>query len=248
MSILVPTIMSDPLPDELPWWDDEYNSRMQITLPINTSDAHAKFQPIDLHIDFKNPCWGKNENEHSIRVCVWDEDKWHELESQIYDLEKKDPLHIKKCGLVFLVPEIANGEERYFVYYDDSEKTSPNYADHVNVEDSYYYYEPIQGIALEGDYYKIKESGFIVYAVGQKGKIINAKNLTYKTVPKKISIILDTKINPNCYKIAKNSDLLITEAVYLNKEKPLAKLHEHLTAEQAAQRLRDLSDIHYKEQ
>jgi len=70
-------------------------------------------------------------------------------------------------------------------------------------------------------------------SIRYKGKTISPKNLLYKTTPKKISIILDTKINPNCYKIAKNSDLVITEAVYLNKEKALAKLHEHLTAEQA---------------
>lgn len=65
------------------------------------------------------------------------------------------------------------------------------------------------------------------------GKTIKASSLTYKTIPKKVSIILDTAINPNCHKIAKDSDLLIAEAVYLNNEKDLAKLHEHLTAEQA---------------
>lgn len=67
------------------------------------------------------------------------------------------------------------------------------------------------------------------------GKKIHAKDLTYKTEAKKISFILDTKLNNNCYKIAKDSDLLITEAVYLNDEADLAALHEHLTAEQAGQ-------------
>ena len=65
------------------------------------------------------------------------------------------------------------------------------------------------------------------------GKKIKASELTYKSEQKKITIILDTKINPNCYEIAEDSDLLITEAVYLNNEKDLADLHEHLTAEQA---------------
>ncbi len=71
--------------------------------------------------------------------------------------------------------------------------------------------------------------------VTQNGKLIRASSLTYKTTPKKISVILDTKINPNCYKIAEKSDLLIAEAVYLKDEEDLAKLHEHLTAEQAGE-------------
>ncbi|KYK24402.1 hypothetical protein AYK24_06205, partial [Thermoplasmatales archaeon SG8-52-4] len=116
-----------------------------------------------------------NSNEHSIRVCCWDGIKWHELESQIYDLEFKDSNHISRCGLVFLVPDIADGEEQYFVFYDDEEKPSPLYTDHVGIKDSYYYYEPISGISLEGDYYQITEDGFAVYAVGQKGQIINRR-------------------------------------------------------------------------
>jgi len=66
-----------------------------------------------------------------------------------------------------------------------------------------------------------------------EGKLLKAKDLTYKTTPRKFSIILDTKINPNCHAIAKDSDLVIAEAVYINKEADLARLHEHLTAEQA---------------
>ena len=154
-------------------WDKEWSFNKEINIPIDTADENTKYQPIDLYIEFINPCWAKNENEHSVRVCSWDGYKWHELESQIYDLESKDPYHINRCGLVFLVPDIADGEERYFVYYDDNEKTSPNYFDHVNTEDAYYYYEPISGILIEADYYKIVEDGYCVYAIGQKGKIIN---------------------------------------------------------------------------
>jgi len=157
----------------LPEWNREWSYRQEIILPISTDKPHAKFQPIDIHIEFTNPCWAKNENEHSVRVCFWDGNRWHKLESQIYDLEFKDPHHINKCGLVFLVPESADGKERYFVYYDDVEKSSPNYFDHVNIEDAYYYYEPISGIAIEGDYYRIDEEGYCVYVIGQKGSVIN---------------------------------------------------------------------------
>lgn len=68
-----------------------------------------------------------------------------------------------------------------------------------------------------------------------KGKTIKASKITYKTQPKKISVIMDTSPNPNCKKIAKNSDILISEATYLNKEKGLGKKYGHLTAEQAAE-------------
>lgn len=67
------------------------------------------------------------------------------------------------------------------------------------------------------------------------GKKIKASQLTYISPQKKITTIMDTALNKECYKIAQNSDLLITEAVYLNAEKDLAKKHEHLTAEQAAE-------------
>lgn len=68
-----------------------------------------------------------------------------------------------------------------------------------------------------------------------EGKKIKAKDLIYKTEDKKVSFILDTKLTENCHKIAKDSDVIITEAVYLNNEKDLAALHEHLTAEQAGE-------------
>ena len=145
--------------NSLPTWNANWSYRQEIILPISTEKPQAKFQPIDLHIEFDNLCWVKNEKDHSVRVCCWDGNRWHELESQIYDLEFKDPYHINKCGLVFLIPEFADGTERYFVYYDDTEKTSPDYIDHVSIEDAYYYYEPISGISAEGDYYKIKEDG-----------------------------------------------------------------------------------------
>ncbi|RLF52436.1 MAG: carboxypeptidase regulatory-like domain-containing protein [Thermoplasmata archaeon] len=156
----------------VPCWNNQWRYRQEIVLPISTDKGYAKYQPIDIDVEFNNPCWAENNEKHSIRVCCWSKGKWYELESQIYDLEYTDPVHIKKCGLVFLVPEFADGKERYFIYYDKDEKNPPNYVDHVNVEDSYYYYEPIPGVLAEGDYYKIVEDGDIVFGVGQKGKAI----------------------------------------------------------------------------
>jgi len=67
-----------------------------------------------------------------------------------------------------------------------------------------------------------------------KGKIIKAKDLTYKQKGKKISFILDTKICNNVNKLAKDSDLAIIESTYSKDESELAYRYKHLTAEQAA--------------
>lgn len=76
----------------------------------------------------------------------------------------------------------------------------------------------------------------------QKGKniqlgrrIIKAKDVTYIKKGKKISIILDTALCGNCYKVARDADLLICEATYLSDLKDKAAEYKHLTAEQAAQ-------------
>jgi len=67
------------------------------------------------------------------------------------------------------------------------------------------------------------------------GKKIKSKDIVYHEKGRKVAVILDTALVDNCNKIAKDSDLVISEAVYLNDEKELASLHEHLTAEQAAE-------------
>lgn len=158
------------------FWDDRWSYREEISIPIDTKSDVSKFQPIDISFEFKQKCWARNAKDHSIRICTWDGAKWHELESQIYNLENSDnTFHIEKCGIIFLIPEFADGNERYFVYYDDTKKPAPDYIDHVDIEDSYYYYEPIKGISAEGDYYKIIEDGYCVFGVGQKGKVIHRK-------------------------------------------------------------------------
>lgn len=66
-------------------------------------------------------------------------------------------------------------------------------------------------------------------------KKIKVSSLTYMQKGKKISFIFDTEINSNCYKISENADLIISEAVYINNDKELAKEYKHLTAEQAGE-------------
>jgi len=167
----VVTIAVSSKDNTIPSWNSNWSFSQEILLPFSTEIPQAKYQPIDLRIEFNDLCWAKNETEHSIRVVCWDGNVWQKLESQIYDLENCDANHIKSCRIVFLIPEFAFGKERYFIYYDKNEKPSPNYVDHVSVEDAYYYFEPISGIAAEGDYYKVSEDSFCVYGIGQKGQV-----------------------------------------------------------------------------
>lgn len=148
----------------------------EIRLPIDTSLYEAKFHPVDMEIEFKHPCWALDEKNHSVRIYCDGNFGTRELESQIYDLKFLDEKHISSCRVVFLVPEYANGRERYIVRYSDSEVAPPEYKDHVYVEDDHYYYEPIRGQRIDFDYFKIVEDGkYIVYGIMQAGVLLDTK-------------------------------------------------------------------------
>ena len=115
-SVLTISVSSDGA--SLPFWNESWSYRQEIKIPISTDNINAKFQPIDIMIKFDKDCWAKNENEHSFRICCWDGNMWHELESQIYNLNFSDINQISTCGLVFLLPEIAEGEVRLGGVYD----------------------------------------------------------------------------------------------------------------------------------
>lgn len=66
------------------------------------------------------------------------------------------------------------------------------------------------------------------------GKKIKAKDLTYLEKGRKITIILDTEFNQNAINLAKDSDILITESSFTEKEIDQAREYKHLTAKQAA--------------
>jgi len=159
-------------PDEDIWWDDKWSFRKEIQIPISTNNEYAHYQPIDFKMEFENPCWAKNEEEHSIRIIFQDSNRIIHLESQIYNLSFEEENKIKSCNIVFLIPEEANGKERYYVYYDHDKKSCPNYVNHVDIDESYYNYEPIPGIKFESYYYEIIQEGYSVYAVNYKGKAL----------------------------------------------------------------------------
>jgi len=157
---------------DITWWDKNWSFRQELSLPISTQNFYAKFQPVDLRITFENTCWTLSENQSSLRVCCWDGNQWYVLESQIYDLNFTDTSHIKACSLVFLIPDIATGKEQYYMYYTDKETSPAEYPDHVQVEKTHYYYEPIPGQKADFDYYKITDEGFCVYGIGIQGMMM----------------------------------------------------------------------------
>jgi hypothetical protein len=92
---------------------DNLTDKQEINIPIDTSNENAKFQPVDISVKFDNPCWAKDETHHSVRVAFDDGSDLNEIESQIYSLEFKDDASISMCNLVFLIPNEANGKEKY---------------------------------------------------------------------------------------------------------------------------------------
>jgi hypothetical protein len=146
--------------------------KQEITVPFDTSTDIAKYQPIDMRMKLENPCWAKNETIHSLRVGMDDGTGIQEIESQVYDLDHSDDTHIKACSLVFLIPEGATGKEKYYVLYDSKETETAQYPKHVTVEDTHYFYEPIPGQKIDFDYYGIRQDGYVIYAVIQKGQLL----------------------------------------------------------------------------
>lgn len=67
-----------------------------------------------------------------------------------------------------------------------------------------------------------------------EGKKITPKEATYVVKGKKISIIADTVQCSNCYRLAKDADLLICEATYSSKLEEKGEAYGHMTAKQAA--------------
>jgi len=66
-------------------------------------------------------------------------------------------------------------------------------------------------------------------------KKIKSSSVSYIEKGRKITFILDTAPNANTIKLAKNSDILISEASFSNEEEKLASEYLHLTAKQAAE-------------
>lgn len=138
------------------------NAKEEYFEKIVIAEDYEAYQPIDIHIEFKNPCYAINENEHSIKVLY----KGKEIESQIYNLEFEGK-RLKACNIVFLY----QGKGEYIIKYGEEIK-KVNYKDHIKVEESYYYVEPISGYFAKLSFYGIKEDDNLVFAICHEGSVL----------------------------------------------------------------------------
>lgn len=146
--------------------------KQEIEIPIDTSLEQAKFQPIDIRVSFSEKCYAKNEIENSVRIGCDIGSELLELESQIYDLEHTDDSHISDCSVVFLIPNCADGTEKYYLFYESEETEPVDYEKHLRIEDTHYFYEPISGQKVDFDYYGIYQDEEVVYGVIQTGELL----------------------------------------------------------------------------
>ncbi len=78
---------------------------------------------------------------------------------------------------------------------------------------------------------KLQDGKSIIF----KGKKISPRNTTMIVKGRKIAFITDTLLVKNCYKLAENADLLVSESTYTSDLKDKAVSTFHLTAREAGQ-------------
>lgn len=163
------------------WWNTAWSFRQEVCIPFDTSLPLAAYQPIDTTLVFSSPCWAVDEQHHSVRIICQVGEKNLELESQLYDLVYSDATHVSSANLVFLIPPQADGSERYFVYYDETDTAQTTYPDHVSVEDASYFYEPFPGYPIHSQFFKISQEGYVQYAVTREGDLLTYRSSQYVT-------------------------------------------------------------------
>ena len=77
---------------------DQLAHQQELILPIDTSNPHTRYQPIDIHVEFDPPAWAQNETHHAVRIAYDQAGTKNELESQLYELEYTDDNHITSCN------------------------------------------------------------------------------------------------------------------------------------------------------
>lgn len=151
---------------------DALQYKQQLALPIDTANASAANQPIDIRVTFTNPCWAVNDTLNSIRIAADDGTGPQELDSQVYDLHHTDDTHASAASLVFLIPGTTTSKTKFYVLYNPTETPPADYSRHITVEDTHYFYEPIPGQTIDFDYYGIRQDGYVVYTIVQKGQLL----------------------------------------------------------------------------
>ncbi len=71
--------------------------------------------------------------------------------------------------------------------------------------------------------------------ITHQGKKVNPDEVTYIEGGKIVAYVTDTLLCDNCYKVAENADLLISESTYSSKLTDKSEEYGHMTAKQAGQ-------------
>ena len=78
---------------------------------------------------------------------------------------------------------------------------------------------------------ELKEKG----SIEVNGKTVRLDEVSWMQKGDSIAVVLDTKICPAAFDLAKDVKLLLAESTYLEDKKDLAEANKHMTAKQAAQ-------------
>jgi len=140
------------------------------------------------------------------------------FEFEIIELKNNSKIDLRK--LKFEVKELEHGVPcvGYSLIEKDRRRIKKKIVDRLGIPEG-----PLLG--------KLQNNKTITW----KGKKISPKDTTYVVKGKKISFVFDTVVCKNCYELAKDSDLLISEASYTSEHENKAEENKHLTAKQAAQ-------------
>ena len=140
------------------------------------------------------------------------------LKIKVKVIEYKKPLQYEKFKIEALKLDHTTTCLAYSIVENDKRKLNLDYLKKFDLTQN----------KILGDLQKGK-------SIKYKGKTIRPQNATFLKKGRKLTIILDTKICNNTTKIARDSDILICESTFSDKEKDIAEEYFHLTAKQAAQ-------------
>jgi ribonuclease Z len=78
---------------------------------------------------------------------------------------------------------------------------------------------------------ELKRAGELLH----EGRLIRLEDVTWRRRGAGFAFIMDTRLTDNCYRLAKDVDLLVCESTFLKSERNLAHRYAHMTASQAAE-------------
>ena len=94
-----------------------------------------------------------------------------------------------------------------------------------------------RNISLKGPQIgQLKRDGYIILDNGER---LDLNDVSSKRPGQSFAFIMDTRVCDNAYHLARNADMIICEATYLDSEEKQAYEYMHLTARQAAEIARD---------